>query len=103
MFSVGDCGMPDNIGSFSNGNYDGGPTAEGVTWTFTCDTGYSLSGSASMTCGSGGLWSSSVPECGEHFFCWLVRGSLFIEFGCPTDLGKGWRGDLGTFMISMPI
>ena len=35
--------------------------------------------------------------------CWLVRGSLFIELGCPRDLGKGWRGDLGTFMISRPI
>ena len=89
MFSVGDCGMADNIGSFSNGNYDGVPTTAGVTWTFTCDTGYSLSGSASITCESGGLWSGSVPECGEHFFCWLVRGSLFIELGCPTDLGKG--------------
>ena len=35
-------------------------------------------------------------------YCWLVRGSLFIELGCPEDLGKGWRGDLGTFMISRP-
>ena len=35
--------------------------------------------------------------------CWLVRGSLFIELGCRGDLGKGWRGDLGTFMISRPI
>ena len=35
--------------------------------------------------------------------CWLVRVSLFIELGCPSDLGKGWRGDLGTFMISRPI
>ena len=33
-------------------------------------------------------------------FCWLVRVSLFIELGCPGDLGKGWRVDLGTFMIS---
>ena len=37
------------------------------------------------------------------YFCWLVRGSLFIELGCLRDLGKGWRGDLGTFMISRPI
>ena len=36
-------------------------------------------------------------------YCRLVRGSLFIELGCPRDLGKGWRGDLGTFMISRPI
>ena len=26
-----------------------------------------------------------------------------MELGCPRDLGKGWRGDLGTFMISRPI
>ena len=31
-------------------------------------------------------------------YCWL-----FIELGCPGDLGRGWRGDLGTFMISRPI
>ena len=36
-------------------------------------------------------------------FCWLVRGSLFIELGCTRDVGKGWRGDLGTFMISRSI
>ena len=35
--------------------------------------------------------------------CRLVRGSLFIELGCTRDLGKGWRGDLGTFMISRSI
>ena len=35
-------------------------------------------------------------------YCWLVRGSLFIDLGCPRDLGKGWRGDLGTFMINRP-
>ena len=35
-------------------------------------------------------------------YCWLVRVSLFIELGCPRDLGKEWRGDLGTFMISRP-
>ena len=39
----------------------------------------------------------------QNHNCWLVRGSLFIELGCPGDLGKGWRGDLGTFMISRPI
>ena len=37
------------------------------------------------------------------YFYWLVRGSLFIELGCTRDLGKGWRGDLGTFMISRSI
>ena len=39
----------------------------------------------------------------ENICCWLVRGSLFIELGCTRDLVKGWRGDLGTFMISRTI
>ena len=36
-------------------------------------------------------------------FAGSFRVSLFIDLGCPRDLGKGWRGDLGTFMISRPI
>ena len=36
----------------------------------------------------------------------FVAGSLeaaySLNLGCPEDLGKGWRGDLGTFMISRP-
>ena len=39
----------------------------------------------------------------SELFCWLIRGSLFIKLGCLRDLGRGWRGDLGTFMISRPI
>ena len=39
--------------------------------------------------------------------CFLIadsfRVSLFIDLGCPKDLGKGWMGDLGTLMISRPI
>ena len=45
----------------------------------------------------------NVTRWRRYTYCWLVRGSLFIELGCPRDLGKGWRGDLGTFMISRPI
>ena len=49
---------------------------------------------------------SGLTKCPDDYssiYCWLVRGSLFIELGCPKDLGKGSRGDLGTFMISRPI
>ena len=39
----------------------------------------------------------------DYFFiAGSFRVSLFIDLGCPRDLGKGWRGDLGTFMISRP-
>ena len=45
----------------------------------------------------------NIVYTGMEYFCSLIRGSLFIELGCLRDLGKGWRGDLGTFMISRPI
>ena len=38
-----------------------------------------------------------------NIFAGSFRVSLFIDLGCPRDLGKEWRGDLGTFMISRPI
>ena len=31
------------------------------------------------------------------------RVSLFIDLGCPRDLGTGWWGAFGTFKISRPI
>ena len=36
-------------------------------------------------------------------YCWLVRVRLFIELGGAQDLGTGWWGALGTFMISRSI
>ena len=36
----------------------------------------------------------------------LIAGSLQAAYSLnwgARDLGKGWRGDLGTFMISRPI
>ena len=44
--------------------------------------------------------SVTIPEI---FIAGSFRVSLFIDLGCPGDFGKGWRGDLGTFMISRPI
>ena len=38
-----------------------------------------------------------------HVIAGSFRVSLFIDLGCPRDLGKGWGGDLGTFMIRRPI
>ena len=39
----------------------------------------------------------------ERIIAGSFRVSLFIDLGCPGDFGKGWRGDLDTFMISRPI
>ena len=38
-------------------------TTFGSTATYTCDTGYTLSGSQTRTCGADGLWTSSEPFC----------------------------------------
>ena len=35
----------------------------GSTARFTCNLGYTLSGSASITCQTGGTWSSPYPTC----------------------------------------
>ena len=38
-------------------------TTFGSTGAYTCDTGYSLSGSQTRTCGADGNWTSSEPIC----------------------------------------
>lgn len=38
-------------------------TQYGDTATYTCDTGYVLSGSAVRTCQSNGRWSGEIPTC----------------------------------------
>ena len=38
-------------------------TTFGSTATYTCDTGYILSGSQSRSCGADGNWTSSEPFC----------------------------------------
>ena len=38
-------------------------TIFGSTATYTCDTGYTLSGSQTRTCGADGLWTPSEPIC----------------------------------------
>ena len=56
-----DCGPLTNP---DNGQVD---TPYGTTFrstaTYTCDTGYALSGSQSRSCGADGNWTSSEPFC----------------------------------------
>ena len=34
--------------------------------TFSCDAGYSLHGSPTLTCSTSGLWSDNLPVCGKR-------------------------------------
>ena len=51
----------------TNGNDPGCSTAWGTVCSFTCEDGYDLTGSASLTCGDGtgttGSWGGSEPTC----------------------------------------
>ncbi len=38
-------------------------TIFGSTATYSCNNGYTLSGSVSRTCGASGFWSGSEPTC----------------------------------------
>ena len=56
-----------NCGPLTNPNNGQVDTSPGTifesTATYTCDTGYILSGSQSRTCGADGMWTSTEPTC----------------------------------------
>ena len=62
----GYCGDP---GTPVNGRRSISGLTEGHTVTYTCNTGYRLSGSATRTCQSNGLWSGSSATCPRKYFC----------------------------------
>ena len=56
------------LSNFENGNTNCALGADGVpsyedTCSFTCNTGYELTGSNTRTCQSDGSWSGSVDMC----------------------------------------
>lgn len=56
-----DCGPLPNS---ENGRVDtSGGTVVGSRATYACNIGYQLSGDASRTCDSDGIWNGSQPEC----------------------------------------
>ncbi len=49
--------------------------------TYTCDTGYTLNGGTTRTCGSGGSWSGSAPNCvGEFCGCTVNVSTLVCRY-----------------------
>ena len=58
---VVDCSSPPTL---TTGQVDtSSGTTFGSTVTYTCNTGYTLTGSSSLTCGSDGNWSPVSPTC----------------------------------------
>ena len=56
-----------NCGHLINPDHGQVDTSSGTTFgstaIYTCDTGYSLSGSQTSTCGADGMWIPSKPLC----------------------------------------
>ncbi|KAI8500841.1 hypothetical protein Bbelb_216590, partial [Branchiostoma belcheri] len=80
--------------------------------TFSCDQGYELDGSTSVTCQGDGTWSASVPECNDVDAC-LVRPCV-TEATCTDNpapaldatctCNTGYTGDVYTAStISPPV
>ena len=62
---------------------NGRVSIEGVTATYTCDTGYSLVGSRTRTCGPSGNWSTAAPTCqciAEYSVCVYIV--ILNSFSC---------------------
>ena len=61
----------------SNGRVKSAGTSFGDVAGYSCDSGYTLSGTAEITCQADGQWSGTVPTCkGEILQC--------IEINCAV-------------------
>ena len=57
------CDNPANVRTVSCGSGSATMSYEGDTCSFTCNTGYELTGSDNRTCQSNGSWSGSDDVC----------------------------------------
>ena len=78
-YSVVDCGPAPSITNGSPGTPD--MTTFGGTVTYTCDNGFTLSGSAMITCLATGSWSTP-PSCTgvliDKIICVLIDCSIIV-------------------------
>ena len=74
-------------------------TTIGCTATYTCDTGYTLSGSQSRTCKADGNWTSSEPFC-EGVFEFGVVIYAITTFTAVVDCGQLTDPDNG--LVDIP-
>ena len=98
--TVVSCGPPPSV---SNGSFRM-PTSItfGGVVTYSCDAGYQLSGSATVTCQASGSWSG-IPICtGKSNFILTILTTFqydnctVVSCGVPPDISSGTRTFTGT-------
>ena len=83
-----DCGDP---GTPTNGRRTLFSTTYNSVVTYTCDVGYTLEGSNSITCQSNGQWSGSVPQCqGRLNRCSFKRYIPALSYGNIVNFLPQW-------------
>ncbi|XP_066300020.1 uncharacterized protein [Branchiostoma lanceolatum] len=65
-----------------------GSNAYGSVLTFTCNTGYSLDGAATLTCRADGTWSGSPPTCTDVDECASPNGGCGQNMICTNTIGS---------------
>ena len=60
VLSLVDCGA---LGSPDNGMVDVSETVLNSVATYSCNTGYTLTGDATRTCQGNSTWSGAIPTC----------------------------------------
>ncbi|HJL19970.1 MAG TPA: hypothetical protein RMH99_30175 [Sandaracinaceae bacterium LLY-WYZ-13_1] len=79
-----DCGA---LASPANGNVSYAATTFGSTATYSCNSGYTLSGSPSRTCDGTGSWSGAAPTC-VSMGCGSLSSPANGSVSAPsTDIG----------------
>ncbi|XP_078583742.1 CUB and sushi domain-containing protein 3-like [Branchiostoma floridae x Branchiostoma japonicum] len=76
----------------TNGGVSGGNTYEDVA-TFTCDPGYNLAGSSTLTCQADTTWSAASPTC----------TSKCLEDTCPAPTSPTNGAVTGTYLFGDTI
>ncbi len=76
-----------DLPSLANGiiNYGGAGSTDSrpvnTVATYTCDTGYTLNGGSTRTCGSDGVWSGLAPTCQRKIYTvWM-----YVHYSSVTE------------------
>ena len=71
-----DCGALDGP---VNGDVSVSSTTYNSTATYSCNTGYTLTGDDMRTCMESGLWSGSEPICVGKIYCEALAALILIH------------------------